>query len=70
MGIFRTPKYRPDPEAEERRRKQKEEEERIRKEAEEAEKRFKLRYSKGMIGSRSLFSRAGGGGFVREGDET
>ena len=69
MGIFRAPKYRPDPEAEERRRKQKEEEERIKKEAEEAEKRFKLRYSKGMIGSGSLFSKAGGSGFYTEGEE-
>jgi|TARA_R110002012_G_scaffold302871_1_gene504342 hypothetical protein len=69
MGIFRTPKYKPDPEAEERRRKQKEEEERIKKEAEEAEKRFKKRYSKGMIGSRSLFSKAGGSGFYTEGEE-
>tara|TARA_Y100001937_G_scaffold117357_1_gene170506 strand:+ start:491 stop:703 length:213 start_codon:yes stop_codon:yes gene_type:complete len=70
MGIFRTPKYRPDPEAERRREEQRLEEERIKKEQEEALERYKSRFAKGLIGSRSLFTRAGGGGFYTEGEET
>tara|TARA_R100001079_G_C4410260_1_gene135207 strand:+ start:594 stop:764 length:171 start_codon:yes stop_codon:yes gene_type:complete len=34
------------------------------------EKRFKKRFAKGMIGQRSLFSKAGGSGFFSDGEQT
>tara|TARA_R100001440_G_scaffold33462_3_gene52403 strand:- start:542 stop:763 length:222 start_codon:yes stop_codon:yes gene_type:complete len=72
MGRFRKPKYeetaaekamREDIE----RRRQEELEEKEKKEA--ADKKLKRRKAKGMVGMRSLFSRAGGKGFFYEGEE-
>ena len=65
MGIFRTPKYRKSA-AEIAMEEQMEED---RKKAEE-EKRYKKRFGKGMIGVRSLFSKAGGGGFFSDGEKS
>ena len=72
MGRFRKPKYEETP-AEKamrediERRRQEELEEKERKEA--ADKKLKRRKAKGMVGMRSLFSRAGGKGFFYEGEE-
>ena len=72
MGAFKKPKYgetaaekamREDIE----RRRQEELEEKEKKEA--ADKKLKRRKAKGMVGMRSLFSRAGGKGFFYEGEE-
>jgi len=49
------------------RRRQEELEEKEKKEA--ADKKLKRRKAKGMVGMRSLFSRAGGKGFFYEGEE-
>ena len=43
--------------------------ERIKKENEAKEKKYKSRVDRGLVGSRSLFSRAGGRGFYTEGEE-
>ena len=66
MGIFRTPKYRKS--AAEIAMEEQMEQDRIDAEKEkerliEEEKRYKKRFGKGMIGMRSLFTKAGGGGF-------
>ena len=45
------------------------EEERLKAEAEAKEKRQKKRKSKGMLGTRSLFSKSGQQGFFRDGEE-
>tara|TARA_R100000700_G_C3107903_1_gene102162 strand:- start:475 stop:696 length:222 start_codon:yes stop_codon:yes gene_type:complete len=72
MGRFRKPKYEETP-AEKamrediERRRQEELEEKEKKEA--ADKKLKRRKAKGMVGMRSLFSRAGGKGFFYEGEE-
>ena len=72
MGRFKKPKYEETP-AEKamrediERRRQEELEEKEKKEA--AEKKLKRRKAKGMVGMRSLFSRAGGKGFFYEGEE-
>lgn len=72
MGAFKKPKYR-ETAAEKamrediERRRQQELEEQEKKEA--ADKKLKRRKAKGMIGMRSLFSRAGGKGFFYEGEE-
>ena len=72
MGRFRKPKYEETP-AEKamrediERRRQEELEEKEKKEA--ADKKLKRRKAKGMVGMRSLFSRAGGKGFFYEGKE-
>ena len=72
MGRFRKPKYEETP-AEKamrediERRRQEELEEKEKKEA--ADKKLKKRKAKGMVGMRSLFSRAGGKGFFYEGEE-
>ena len=73
MGIFRTPKYRKsaaeiamEKQMEEDSKKAKEEKKRL----EAEEKRYKKRFGKGMVGIRSLFSKAGGGGFFSDGEET
>jgi hypothetical protein len=34
------------------------------------EKRYKKRFGKGMIGVRSLFTKAGGSGFFSDGEQT
>ena len=39
-------------------------------EIEAKEKKFKSRVDRGLVGSRSLFSRAGGRGFYTEGEKT
>lgn len=70
MGVFRTPKYKPDPELEKKLKKERELEEAKKKELEAKDKRFKERFAKGIIGQRSLFSRAGGQGFYTDGEET
>ena len=69
MGFMKTPKYQKDPELEKQLKEQREEEERIKKENEAKEKKYKSRVEKGLVGSRSLFSRAGGRGFYTEGKE-
>ena len=69
MGFMKTPKYQKDPELEKQLKEQREEEERIKKENEAKEKKYKSRVDRGLIGSRSLFSRAGGRGFYTEGEE-
>ena len=66
MGIFRTPKYRKS--AAEIAMEEQMEQDRIDAEKEKErliaeEKRYKKRFGKGMIGMRSLFTKAGGGGF-------
>jgi len=72
MGRFKKPKYEETP-AEKamrediERRRQEELEEKEKKEA--ADKKLKRRKAKGMVGMRSLFSRAGGKGFFYEGKE-
>ena len=72
MGAFKKPKYR-ETVAEKamrediERRRQEELEEKEKKEA--ADKKLKRRKAKGMVGMRSLFSRAGGKGFFYEGEE-
>jgi len=72
MGIFKTPKYRKsaseiamEKQMEENRKKAEAE----KKKLEDEEKRYKKRFSKGMIGIRSLFSKAGGGGFFSDGEK-
>ena len=69
MGFMKTPKYQKDPELEKQLKEQREEEERIQKENEAKEKKYKSRVDRGLVGSRSLFSRAGGRGFYTEGEE-
>ena len=66
---MKTPTYQKDPELEKQLKEQREEEERIKKENEAKEKKYKSRVDKGLVGSRSLFSRAGGRGFYTEGEE-
>ena len=66
---MKTPKYQKDPELEKQLKEQREEEERIKKENEAKEKKYKSRVDRGLVGSRSLFSRAGGRGFYTEGEE-
>ena len=72
MGRFKNPKYE-ETTAEKamreyiERRRQEELEEKEKKEA--ADKKLKRRKAKGMVGMRSLFSRAGGKGFFYEGEE-
>ena len=73
MGIFRTPKYRKS--AAEIAREEQMEKDRIEAEEEKKrllaeEKRNKKRFGKGMIGVRSLFTKAGGGGFFSDGEKT
>ena len=69
MGFMKTPKNQKDPELEKQLKEQREEEERIKKENEAKEKKYKSRVDRGLVGSRSLFSRAGGRGFYTEGEE-
>jgi hypothetical protein len=72
MGAFRKPKYEESAadkavrEDIERRRK---EELKEQEELEKKEAKLKKRKEKGMVGMRSLFSRAGGRGFYQEGKE-
>ena len=73
MGIFRTPKYRKS--AAEIAMEEQMEQDRIDAEKEkerliEEEKRYKRRFGKGMIGMRSLFTKAGGSGFFSDGEQT
>lgn len=70
MGFMKTPTYQKDPELEKQLKEQREEEERIKKEQEAKEKKYKSRVDRGLVGSRSLFSRAGGRGFYTEGEQT
>ena len=72
MGAFRKPKYEESAadkavreDIERRRKEELEEQEKL--EAKEA--KLKKRKEKGMVGMRSLFSRAGGKGFFYEGKE-
>jgi hypothetical protein len=72
MGAFRKPKYQESAadkavreDIERRRQEELEEQEKL--EAKEA--KLKKRKAKGMVGMRSLFSRAGGRGFYQEGKE-
>jgi len=70
MGAFRKPKYQETAadkavreDIERRREEELEEQEKL----EAKEKKLKRRKAKGMVGMRSLFSRAGGKGFYYEG---
>lgn len=73
MGILNPPKYTKSESelelekqiAEERKKAEKE-----KAEMKAKEKKFKSRVDKGLVGSRSLFSRAGGRGFYTEGEQT
>ena len=72
MGAFQKPKYRETAadkavreDIEKRRQEELEEQEKL--EAKEA--KLKKRKAKGMVGMRSLFSRAGGRGYFQEGKE-
>ena len=73
MGAFRKPKYEESAadkavrEDIERRREEELEEQR---KNEEAKKKLKRRKAKGLVGQRSMFSRAGGRGFYQEGKKT
>ena len=70
MGIFKQPKAPvQDPELERQMKERREEEERVKKEKDEKDKQRKWRKSQGMIGTRSLFAKAGGKGFFYEGEE-
>ena len=62
MGIFKRPKYQ-ETETDKMIKRQLEEEQKERAEKEESRAERIRRYAKGMIGSRSMFSRAGGSGF-------
>jgi len=62
MGIFKRPKYE-ETETDKMIKRQLEEEQKERAIKEELRAERKRRYAKGMIGSRSMFSRAGGSGF-------
>ena len=73
MGIFRTPKYRKS--AAEIAMEEQMEQDRIDAEKEKErliaeEKRYKKRFGKGMIGIRSLFTKAGGSGFFNDGEQS
>lgn len=61
--------YQTDPALEEELRLKREEEEKIQKEKEAAEAKREKRFAAGMLGARSLFSRAGGRGFYSDGEE-
>ncbi len=72
MGAFKKPKYQETAadkavreDIERRREEELEEQEKL----EAKEKKLKKRKAKGMVGMRSLFSRAGGKGFYYEGKE-
>jgi len=72
MGAFRKPKYEESAadkavreDIENRRKEELKEQEKL----EAKEKKLKKRKAKGMVGMRSLFSRAGGKGFYYEGKE-
>ena len=62
MGIFKRPKYQ-ETETDKMIKRQMKEEEEARVKKEEARAERKKRMAKGMIGRRSLFSKAGGQGF-------
>ena len=62
MGILKRPKYQ-ETETDKMIKRQMEQEEKDRKEKEEARAERKRRMAKGMIGSRSMFGKAGGVGF-------
>ncbi len=72
MGAFKKPKYRESAadkaireDIEKRRKEELEEQEKL----EAKDRKLKKRKAKGMVGMRSLFSRAGGRGFYQEGKE-
>ena len=72
MGAFKKPKYRESAadkaireDIEKRRKEELEEQEKL----EAKDRKLKKRKAKGMVGMRSLFSRAGGTGFYQEGKE-
>ena len=62
MGILKRPKYQ-ETETDRMIKRQMEEEEKDRQSKEEARAERKRRIAKGMVGSRSMFSKAGGQGF-------
>ena len=70
MGIFKQPKLPvQDPELERQMKERREEEEKAKKIKAEKDKELKWRKSQGMVGTRSLFAKAGGKGFYYEGKE-
>ncbi len=72
MGIFK-PKIPAPPrdlELEKQMEERRMEEEAEKKRKSEQDKEKKWRKQQGMVGTRSLFSKAGGGGFFYEGEET
>lgn len=72
MGIFNSPKYRKS-KSELELEKQMEEERKIaekeKKDLKAREAKYKSRVDRGLVGARSLFTRAGGRGFYTEGEE-
>jgi hypothetical protein len=72
MGAFQKPKYREtaaDKAVREDIERRRQEELKTQAELEAKEKKLSKRKAKGMVGMRSLFSRAGGKGFFHEGKE-
>ena len=70
MGIMKPPAPPPpDPELERQIKMRREEEEKAKKAKAEKDKELKWRKSQGMVGTRSLFSKAGGKGFYYDGME-
>ena len=68
MGIMKPPAPPPpDPELEKQIKMRREEEEKAKKAKAEKEKELKWRKAQGMVGTRSLFSKAGGKGFFYDG---
>ena len=73
MGILNPPKYTKSESELELEKQMAEEMKKAEKEKAEMrakEKKYKSRVDKGLVGSRSLFSRAGGRGFYTEGEKT
>jgi hypothetical protein len=70
MGIFKTKDPPRDIELEKQMEARRLEEEAEKKAKAEKDKEKKWRKEQGMVGTRSLFSKAGGGGFFYEGEET
>ena len=62
MGVFKKPKYQ-ETETDRMIKRQMEKEEKDRQSKEEAREERKKRIAKGMVGSRSMFTKAGGRGF-------
>lgn len=72
MGIFNSPKYtksKSELELEKQMEEERKKAEQEKKDQEAREAKYKSRVDRGLVGSRSLFTRAGGRGFYTEGKE-